>query len=46
MLDRNIAQKALEDEAIQRLLTITGVNLAVAAGLMAVVGSIERFKSP
>ncbi|GHE06073.1 hypothetical protein GCM10008024_39280 [Allgaiera indica] len=37
---------ALEDEAIQRLLTITGVNLAVAAGLMAAIGSINRFKSP
>jgi transposase len=44
-LDRDIAQDALEDEAIQRLLTITGVNLAVAAGLMAAIGSIERFSS-
>ena len=45
-LDRDIAQDALEDEAIRRLLTITGVNLAVAAGLMAAIGSIERFSSP
>ena len=45
-LDCDIAQDALEDEEIQRLLTITGVNLAVAAGLMAAIGSIERFKSP
>ncbi|MEQ8923488.1 MAG: IS110 family transposase [Marinovum algicola] len=45
-LDRDIAQDALDDEEIQRLLTITGVNLAVAAGLMAAIGSIERFKSP
>lgn len=45
-LDRGIAQDALEDEEIQRLLTITGVNLAVAAGLKAAIGSIERFKSP
>lgn len=36
----------MKDEEIQRLLTITGVNLAVAAGLMAAIGSIERFKSP
>ncbi len=36
----------MDDEEIQRLLTITGVNLAVAAGLMAAIGSIERFKSP
>lgn len=45
-LDRDIAQEPLDDKAIQRLLTITGVNLAVAAGLMAAIGSIERFKSP
>lgn len=45
MLDRDIAQDAAKDEAIQRLLTITGVNLAVAAGLMAAIGSIERFNS-
>lgn len=45
-LDRDIAQDSLEDAAIQRLLTITGVNLAVAAGLMAAIGNIERFRSP
>ncbi|WP_201742059.1 transposase [Mangrovicoccus ximenensis] len=45
-LDRDIAQDAPEDEAIRRRLTITGVNLAVAAGLMAVIGSIGRFSSP
>jgi transposase len=28
------------------LLTITGVNLTVAAGLMAAIGSIDRFASP
>jgi len=43
--DRDIAQDALHDDAIRRLLTIAGVNLAVAAGLMAVIGSIERFSS-
>lgn len=46
VLDRDIAQDALEDEAIRRMLTITGVNLAVAAGLMAAIGSIDRFSSP
>ena len=45
-LDRDIAQDALEDEAIHRLLTITGVNLIVATGLMASIGSINRFASP
>jgi len=46
VLDREIARDALEDEEIRRLLTITGVNLAVAAGLMAAIGSIDRFNSP
>jgi transposase len=46
VLDREIAESALDDAAIKRLLTITGVNLAVAAGLMAAVGDIGRFSSP
>ncbi len=46
ILDREIAQATLDDPAIRRLLTITGVNLAVAAGLMAAIGDIARFKSP
>ncbi|WP_287307181.1 transposase [Mesorhizobium sp.] len=44
-LDREIAETTLDDPAIRRLLT-TGVNLAVAAGLMAAIGDIARFKSP
>ncbi|MER9026438.1 hypothetical protein NKI01_28525 [Mesorhizobium sp. M0815] len=43
-LDREIAETMLDDPAIMRLLTITGVK-AVAAGLMA-IGDIARFKSP
>lgn len=46
VLDREIAQSALDDPAIERLMTITGVNLTVAAGLMAAIGDIGRFKSP
>lgn len=46
ILDREIAESALDDRAIGRLLTITGVNLTVAAGLMAAIGDIARFKSP
>jgi transposase len=46
VLDREIAQSAIDDPAIRRLMTITGVNLAVAAGLMAAIGDIGRFKSP
>ena len=46
VLDREIAASALDDPSIRRLLTITGVNLAVAAGLMAAIGDISRFKEP
>ena len=46
ILDREIAQSTLDDPAIKRLITITGVNLTVAAGLMAAIGDIGRFKSP
>jgi len=46
ILDREIAESTLVDPAIRRLLTITGVNLTVAAGLMAAIGEISRFKSP
>lgn len=46
VLDRAIAESALEDPSINRLLTITGVNLTVAAGLMAAIGDIARFDSP
>lgn len=45
-LDREIAEDALEDAAVNRLLTITGVNLTVAAALMAAIGEIDRFDSP
>ena len=45
-LDRDIAETSLEDVPTNRLLTITGVNLAVAAGLMAAIGDIGRFDSP
>jgi transposase len=45
-LDREIAHDALDDQATKRLMTITGVNLTVAAGIMAAIGDIGRFKSP
>ena len=46
ILDQEIAQSALDDLSIKRLITITGVNLTVAAGIMAAIGDIGRFKSP
>src|SRR5437899_1114931 len=41
-----IAQDAMDDPAVNRLMTITGVNLAVAAGIVAAIGDISRFNSP
>jgi len=46
LLDREIAQDAIDDPAVKRLITITGVNLTVAAGIMAAIGDVGRFKSP
>ena len=46
LLDREIAQDALGDPAVKRLMTITGVNLTVAVGLVAAIGDIRRFSSP
>jgi hypothetical protein len=41
-----IAQAGNNDPAVKRLLTITGVNLIVAAGLVAAIGDVGRFTSP
>ena len=46
VLDREIAEAALKDPHVKRLITITGVNLTVATGILAAIGDIGRFKSP
>jgi transposase len=46
VLDREIAQTAVDDPAVKRLLTITGVILIVAAGLVAAIGDVRRFANP
>jgi transposase len=38
LLDREVAKNALDDPAVKRLLTITGVNVTVAAGILAAIG--------
>ena len=42
ILDREIAEAALDDGAVKRLITITGVKLTVAASLMAAIGDIHH----
>jgi transposase len=44
-LDREIALSVMDDASVRRLMTITGVNLTVAAGIMAAIGDIARFTS-
>jgi hypothetical protein len=36
----------IEDPSVKRLLTITGININVAAGLVAAIGDVRRFSSP
>jgi len=45
-IDRDLAQIALTHPAAQRLMTIPGVDVAVALGLVAAIGPITRFRSP
>ncbi|MBQ0819423.1 MULTISPECIES: IS110 family transposase [Microvirga] len=45
-LDKSLAQKALDDPQVRRLMTITGVNATVAMSVLAAIGDITRFSSP
>jgi transposase len=45
-IDRAIAERALSDERIRRLITIPGVDVVVAAALVATIGEIDRFDDP
>ena len=46
LFDQEIAARVIGDPSVKRLLTITGVNINVAAGLVAAIGDIRRFSSP
>ena len=45
-LDRDIGPAVVDDPQVKRLLTIAGMNVTVAAGLVAAIGDIQRFSSP
>jgi transposase len=45
-IDRVLAQIALGQADARRLMTIPGVDMAVALGVVAAVGDITRFRSP
>lgn len=44
--ERVIAQLVIDDPRVHRLLTIPGIGLVTAAGIVAVVGDIGRFARP
>jgi transposase len=46
VLDREIGLAVVDDPAVKRLLTIAGVNVTVAAGLVAAIGDVHRLPSP
>lgn len=45
-IDRVLAQIALAQPEAQRLMTIPGVDMTVALGVVAAIGEIRRFRSP
>ena len=46
VIDRALGTAVLEDAQVRHLLTITGVNVTVAIGILAAIGEISRFPSP
>jgi transposase len=45
-VDADIAQHALGDPLIRRLMTLPGVDMTVASGVVAAIGDIKRFADP
>ncbi|WP_408015376.1 IS110 family RNA-guided transposase [Sabulicella rubraurantiaca] len=45
VVERDIAEHALEDGAVRRLMTIPGIDMIVAVGLAAAIGDVGRFPS-
>jgi transposase len=46
VVERDIAQQATASPTVGRLMTLPGIDMAVAAGLAAAIGTIERFPDP
>jgi transposase len=46
LLEREIAQRAIDSPEITRLITVPGVSLMTASTFIAAVGDIHRFRSP
>lgn len=46
VVERELAREALADADTKRLMTIPGIDMVVAVGLLAAIGPIARFDSP
>jgi transposase len=46
LVERGIAEVALDGENVKRLMTIPGIDMVVAIGVMAAIGRIDRFACP
>jgi transposase len=45
-VERDIARRALENAAVQRLMTVPGIDIVVAVSLAAAIGDVGRFAAP
>ena len=45
-VDRDIAQEAIDDPIVARLMTVPGIDVTVAISILAAVGDFSRFDSP
>ena len=46
VVERGLARDALADLNVKRLMTIPGIDMVVAVGLIAAIGPVERFAGP
>ena len=46
VVERELARNALADPHVKRLMTIPGIDLVVAVGLIAAIGPVARFAGP
>lgn len=46
VIERELARRAMDDANVKRLMTIPGIDMVAALGLVAAIGTIDRFKGP
>lgn len=46
VVERELARDALSDPDTKRLMTVPGIDMVVAIGVLAAIGPVERFASP